>query len=179
MLASLLLHGLWDPWILYSWFGSHKPCKSTDATMVRPKRSFLTHDRSSPFCSPDYPPRSQQLPSSTFRPQFLKHLALLLPMLFLVCLCSFQNISIEKKKQLFTLQRGLLKHHWWQKPLQRAYFSKGSFKFVTERCCLHFARYCIFCPSEVLIQKILHIFLKCNVQLSNFHNLLAFSIQFL
>ena len=90
---------------------------------------------------------------------------------FSLCVCVLFRTLVSTKEATFCSSAGATKA-----PLVA---QAPAPCLLTEGCCLHFTRYCIFCPREVLIQKILHIFLKCNVQLSNFHNLLVFSIQFL
>ena len=165
MLASVLLHGLWEPNHEHRIHGSHKPCKSTDASIPRPKCSFPTQRTSCSFYFLHNLPRLNR--------SSLHLLGLSNPNIwaFSCVFVLFLESLVSTKEATFCSSAGATKA-----PLVA---QAPAPCLLTEGCCLHFTRYCIFCPREVLIQKILHIFLKCNVQLSNFHNLLVFSIQFL
>ena len=138
--------------------------------MARPKRSFPTHCRSCPFSPPHYLPSSQSSSLHLFGLSFMNILQCYY-LCFSLCVCVLFRTLVSTKEATFCSSAGATKA-----PLVA---QAPAPCLLTEGCCLHFTRYCIFCPREVLIQKILHIFLKCNVQLSNFHNLLVFSIQFL
>ena len=95
---------------------------------------------------------------------------------FSLCVCViFKDISIDKRSNILLFSGGYQSIIGGKS--RGSMLSSAMAASKTARCTLYFRRYCIFCPRHVLNQKDLHIFVKCLVQLSNFHNLLLFQFN--
>ena len=105
MLASVLLHGLWEPNHEHRIHESHKPCKSTDASIPRPKFSFPTAHHSVFILSTTLP----RLNSSSVHLLGLSILNILqcYYLSFSLCVCViFKDISSDKRSNILLFSGG-------------------------------------------------------------------------